>query len=115
MDPIQINENTFLFWQIANPIISYWSKHVSSKIFFLDTSIVAGGGDLNPKCLYWKHQEVLVELQGSWLAIVKDFLQIICKIYLSQVIKIRARSPSRIQEYHHTTFTLKLTVYDSIR
>ena len=35
-------------------------------IYFLLVNIYNGGGDLNPEHLRWKHQEVLVELLGSW-------------------------------------------------
>ena len=39
--------------------------------------------DLNPRCLRWKHQEVAVEIQGSWLT---------TKLLTSQITKLRTKS-----------------------
>ena len=44
---------------------NYFSNLRISYTFFLIISIVGGGGELKPKILRWKHQEMSIELQGS--------------------------------------------------
>lgn len=47
---------------------------------FFDNLIVGGAGDLDHGCLYWKHQEMLVVLQGSW-QLACAFLQLWSSIF----------------------------------
>ena len=41
-----------------------------------------GEGDMNPRSLRWKHQEVLVELQDSWLITKDDITKSNCAIHV---------------------------------